>query len=121
MTCPPPTVGCRAVGDLRDRPEIPLFGLGLGLFFLAVLASGTLLYGLADLVFAAGLVALLNHPVARDARSPELYRAGAILGAVCAGLDGVLTLGDATGSVTSLLTIGILAGFVGICLGALRD
>jgi hypothetical protein len=108
------------MGELRDRPDVTLFGAGILLFLVALVVGGTLLYGLADFCFAAGFVALLQAMPEHRPRSPQLYRGGALLGAVCAGVDGLLTLATATGSVTDVLTAGIFVGFVAIVAGTWR-
>jgi hypothetical protein len=108
------------MSQLRGRSDVTLFGAGIVLFLAAIVVGGTLLYGLADFCFAGGFVALLQAEPVHAARSPQLYRGGAILGALCAGIDGVLTLATATGSVTDVLTVGIFLGFVAIVAGAWR-
>jgi hypothetical protein len=110
----------RGVDELRGRPDLALFGAGLLLFLIALASGSTFAYGLADFCFAGGFFALLQTVPTTEGRSPELYRGGATLGGVCAFLDGILTLATATGALTSVLTVGILVGFVAMIVGASR-
>jgi hypothetical protein len=91
---------------------MPILVLGILLFFVAILVGENVVYGIADILIgvAIGMYAAQGAPP--GARSPSLYVGGLAVASVAAILDGLLTMANQTGGVTTVLTLVVVAGAV---------
>ena len=95
----------------RRDITLPLFGLGIGLFLVAVVTWSRVVYGIADLLIGASIGLYAARGAPPQARNQQLYLLGLVIAAAGAILDGVFTLAD-EGAIAGALTWMVVAGAV---------
>jgi peptidoglycan/LPS O-acetylase OafA/YrhL len=100
----------------RRDITLPLFGLGLALFVVAVATGSHVVYGVADILIGVSIGMYAAQGAPPVARNPQLYLLGLVVASAAAILDGILTLLDET-TVAGVLTFVVVAGAVIALIG----
>jgi hypothetical protein len=87
------------------------------IFVVAAIADSNPVYGVALLVFAAGLAVYLRYPLNPKARSPLLAQGGLVLAIVAAVVDAAIDFADAVGTASTVTTVLIVVGGIAAFLG----
>jgi len=90
---------------------------GSALFVTAAVLGDDVLFGIADLVVAAGLAVLAIAPAPPRAGAPAQVRAGLAAAAAGAAVDGIITLAGVEGVALTACLLVIVGGLVVAGLG----
>ena len=106
---------------MARRLAIPLTLLGGVIFVIAAIANSNPLYGVALLVFAAGLACFFAFRLNPRARSPALAHGGLAVAVAAAVVDAAIDFADAVGTGSTITTVLIVAGGVAAFWGRTTD
>src|SRR5436853_3999160 len=95
---------------MARRLAIPLTVLGGVIFVIAAIANSNPVYGVALLVFAAGLACFFTFPLNPRARSAALAHGGLVVAVAAAVVDATIDFADAVGTGSAITTVLIVAG-----------
>jgi hypothetical protein len=87
------------------------------IFLVAAIVDSNPVYGVALLIFAAGLALYLRYPLNPKARSATLAYGGLVLAIVAAVADAGIDFAGAVGTASSVTTVLIVAGGVAAFYG----
>jgi hypothetical protein len=100
----------------RRDLTLPLFGVGIALFVVALVTGATVIYGVADLLIGVSIGLYARQGAPPQARNGQLYLIGLVMAAAGAILDGIFTLAG-QGTIAGALTWVVVAGAILALLG----